>query len=266
MRAIKLDEGVSVYRATLRGQPVALKLTRHAGPLRRLRSRLGVAPADRHWSGAALLAAEGLCPAAPLVLLSQAGTDGRWDCLVSQWADGPTLLARMASARDGTLAPRRQRAIARAVGLHAGCLAAAGLTSRDHKPSNLVIRWPEGARWPEVIVVDCQGVSRVGGDRGRHALRMRASLVLEAIGTGVTPRRTHMARALRAFAAATACRLAGVPVGEVLRLPPQRERDALASLPRGHALAAWHRIAERIASHGDPTPRVDPLAPPPDRS
>lgn len=243
-----------------------LKFYRHARAFDRLRARLGMAAGDRHWAGAALLAAEGLPCATTLALLSrrmgQRMGRKREDCLVMERLQGPTLLECMDQAKRGQMPVKRQHALARAVGLQVGCLLAAGLHNRDHKPSNLVVAFDaqDPDAMPTIAVADAQGVRRLESDKARHTIRTQASLVIEAIGTGVTPRRTLIAATLSAAVAAyTARRFASTPVEQALRLPKAKQRSILAALPRGTALAAWPKIAQRIRLHGDPTPRVDPL-------
>ncbi|MEQ9095654.1 MAG: hypothetical protein RIE32_05260 [Phycisphaerales bacterium] len=258
---LKEDAGVRVLAAELRGQSVVLKFYRYRGPLARARARMGVAAGDRHWAGAALLAAEGIPCAPMLALLSRRESGLREDCLIMGRLQGQSLLHCMDQARLGQLSLKRQHALADAVGLQVGCLLAAGLHNRDHKPSNLIVSFDGDT--PSVAVADCQGVHRLSRDRSRHSIRTQASLALEAIGAGVLPRRAIIARVLRAtMAAYTARRFAGMPVQQVLRLTKSQQDGILASLPAGMSLRAWPRIAQRIRGHGDPTPRVDPLAKP----
>ncbi|UYV12930.1 MAG: hypothetical protein NCW75_01280 [Phycisphaera sp.] len=262
---LKEDGGVRVLAASLRGQDVILKFYRYRGLLSRARARLGVAPGDRHWAGAALLAAEGI-PAAPmLALLNRRDGTKREDCLIMGRLKGTSLLHCLDRANRGEMPIGRQHTLARAVGLQVGCILAAGLHNRDHKPSNLIVSFDETDpdAMPTVAVADCQGVHRLNRDKSRHAIRTQASLALEAIGAGVLPRKAIIAQTLRAtMAAYTARRFGKMTVEDALRMPKGEEKRILASLPDGLALRAWPRIAQRIRVHGDPTPRVDPLARP----
>ncbi|NRA59113.1 MAG: hypothetical protein HRU13_13460 [Phycisphaerales bacterium] len=65
-----------------------------------------------------------------------------------------------------------------------------------------------------------------------------------------------------AVASFTARRFGKTKIRDAINMGRVDRRTILRSLPRGTALAAWPRIAERIAFHGDPTPKVDPLADP----
>ncbi|MEO1009170.1 MAG: hypothetical protein AAFX79_11430 [Planctomycetota bacterium] len=274
-RALKVDGDTRVLAATLRNRAVVLKFGHLGVRARAIKARLGLSPADRNWAGAALLAAEGIPCARMLALLAERpspGTPPR-QCLISAFEPGETLLHYARLAHAGELAFRRQRRLARAVGLHVGCILAGDLYNRDSKPSNLIVRWDDDApgdpardiaddAWPSLTVVDCQGVRRLVRKRAYRSMRMQASLILEPMGLCMTPRRPHIARTLRATMAAYAARrYAGVPVEAALRLDLKAEHELLASIPE-RAIAGWHRIAERIRVHGDPTPRVDPLAEP----
>lgn len=258
---LKEDRGVRVMAAELRGRPVVLKFYRYGGPFDRARARLGMAAGDRHWAGAALLATEGIPCAPMLALLSRKDGGVREDCLIMGRLKGVSLLHCLDQARRGEMSLQRQHALADAVGLQVGCLLASGLHNRDHKPSNLIVSFESDS--PTVAIADCQGVHRLSRDRSRHSIRTQASLALEAIGAGVLPRRAIIARTLRAVMAAyTARRFAKMPVEQALVLTKAEQDLVLDSLPRGMPLKAWPRIAQRIRGHGDPTPRVDPLATP----
>ena len=258
---LKEDGDVRVLSAMLRGRGVVLKFYRHRGPRERIRSRLGMAAADRHWAGAALLAAEEIPCAEMLALVSRRDRSVREDCLIMGRLEGQTLLRWLHTVREGDVPIAEQHAVARTVGAQVGCILAAELHNRDHKPSNLIVRF-EGER-AIVAVADCQGVKRLERDKSRHTVRMQASLALEPIGTGVLPRRSLIAMTLAsAVVAYTARRFGKAKLEDAMAMDRAGRRSILRSLPRGTALAAWPKIAERIAIHGDPTPKVDPLADP----
>lgn len=258
---LKEDGAVRVLATTLRDRPVVLKFYQHRGMLSRLRARLGFAAADRHWAGAALLAAEDVECAPMLALVSRRKGPVHEDCLIMGRLQGQTLLRWLDDVERGGVPIAQQHVVAQAVGAQVGCILAAGLHNRDHKPSNLIVRFEDGK--PIVAVADCQGVKRLERDKSRHTVRMQASLALEAIGAGVLPRRTLIAMTLStAVAAYTARRFGKASVEDAMAMGRGERRRILHALPRGTALAAWRRIAERIRVHGDPTPRVDPLAEP----
>ena len=196
-----------------------------------------------------------------LALASRRIAGAREDCLIMERLKGQTLLRWLEGVREGRVPVAEQHAVARAVGAQVGCILAGELHNRDHKPSNLIVRFEDDA--PIIAVADCQGVKRLERDKSRHTVRMQASLALEAIGSGVLPRRTLIAMTLAsAVAAYTARRFGKASVERAMAMDPRERRKILAALPRGTALAAWPRIAERIRIHGDPTPRVDALAEP----
>jgi hypothetical protein len=122
----------------------------------------------------------------------------------------------------GGLAVRQEQALARAVGAQ---VAAFGATyNRDHKPSNLIVTREDGP--PTIAVIDCVAVAD-----GADAERMFTSLVLEPLGCGCLPRRSLLARALAGYT-------------------PDRDRRR----------TIWRDVARRVREHGDPTPKVNPLA------
>jgi tRNA A-37 threonylcarbamoyl transferase component Bud32 len=114
-------------------------------------------------------------------------------------------------------------ALAAEAGRAAGLLAKAGWHNRDAKPSNWIVRRVDP---PRLAMIDTVGVRR-----GRDDIAMLASMFIEAIGTGVAPPPSLRRVALRAFV--------GVAGGDALTL--------------------WRGVKVRIARHGDPTPRIDPL-------
>ena len=76
---------------------------------------------------------------------------------------------------------------------------------------------------------------------------MLSSLVIEAIGTGRRPRRALMARVLNELVAQ--------------RRRDEGYNDPLSKASRHERVRGlWVATAERVAAHGDPTPRTNPLA------
>lgn len=195
---------------------------------------------ERQIRGARTLQRIGVATAEPLLLLRGAhrATGTARESLVTRALPGRTLLHLMDDvARRRTQAPSlaAQRAVAHTLGRQLQRFAAAGLFNRDHKPSNLIVMFDDSP--PEIGVIDTVAIRR---DRVRDGgLRMLTSLMLEPLGCGCPPPRTMRMRTL--IAATT---------------------DA--SHPHGAPLiarkAAWRAVAQAIYEHGDPTPRVNPLA------
>lgn len=264
---LKEDGGVRVLAATLRGRHVVLKFYRYRGLVSRVRTRLGMAAGDRHWAGAALLAAEGIPSAPMLALLNRRDGSGCEDCLVMGRLEGTNLLHCLEQAKRGEMPIRQQHALARAVGLQVGCILAAELHNRDHKPSNLIVSFDanDPDAMPTVSVADCQGVHRLNRDKSRHAIRTQATLALESIVAGVLPRKAIIAQTLRATVAAyTARRFGKMPIEDALRMPQSEQKRILDSLPHGMSLGAWSRIAQRIRVNKDPAlRRATPTTPAP---
>ena len=250
---LKQDERSWVRRATLLGRETVVKCREIDGIWARVKCALGRGKGDRHWRGAALLTGKGV-KTARVLALARANVDGR-DCelLVMEWVQGETLLRVMADLRAGTAgAPgvRAQHAIAKAVGEQIASMEE--VFNRDHKPSNVIVeRWT--ASGAQVAIIDCEGVRRTAIP---GAARMFASLVIEPTGCGVRPRRALLMRALRSC----------VHVSIGLNTPdaPVHRPRAIADLPRADyrqmRRMAWDDAARTIAHHGDPTPRVNPLA------
>jgi len=254
---LKQDGPGWVRRATMMGREVVIKCRDVDSAWSRLKCALGRGKGDRHWWGAAMLAAKRV-PTAQVLVLARARIAGR-DCelLAMQWVDGPTLLRVMADVHAGVRgAPsvRAQHAIARAVGAQLAQMDL--LFNRDHKPSNLVVTRAAiqaGESRSRIALIDCEGV-RASAINARA--RMLASLVIEPTGCGVRPRRPVMMRALREWLdAATKEEMAA---GWESPLTPRERRDVLGRV--------WRDVARMVARHGDPTPRVNPLVPPSDRS
>lgn len=238
-RVLKREGAAEVLRGPLLGRDVVVKIIPARGVADRVKAWAGRSRAQRQWLGAEWLDAHWFATARPLALLRGAGAE----CLVMEALNGRTVLEHLAA---GDLPVREQHELAADLGAMVARMTALGRYNRDHKPSNLIVERLDNGR-PRVAVIDCVAilpVSRAGGAAGA-ADRMMASLVIEAIGCGCPPRRGLIMRALRA------------------------RHDALAGAadpsPRSRRLfcrAAWARVAALVAAHGDPRPRVDPLAAP----
>ncbi len=244
----KQHGGAWVARATLLGRDVAVKCRGVTELWPRIKCMLGQGKADRHWRGAAILASKRIATARVFVL-ARARIEGRvCELLVMEWLQGPTLLRVMADvhAHSGN-APsfREQHAIARAVGR--GIAAMEGLFNRDHKPSNLIVQGA-GTSSPLVAVIDCEGVRRTSLP---SSARMFSSLVIEPLGCGVLPRRSLMMSALRGWLMET--RLQIERVGKRAEpLPWEWHRELRTMM--------WGSVGRYVAHHGDPKPKVNPLA------
>ena len=237
-RTLKQDGGSWVRRATLLGRDVVVKCRSLNTFSRRLKGTLGIGHGHKHWRGASLLQSRGILTAAPLVLCRAAVDGVPCEILLLEFIDGPTLLECLQSSRDGRLAVREQHAIARAVGLQVAQFSQ-GLQNRDHKPSNLIVRRTASGS-PEIAVIDCVGVY--------HSMLWRgfspplASLMIEPTGCGVPPRRALRMRVLTTLA-------------DSLDGPTRTSRAERRKFIR----IVWLLTDKRIAAHGDPTPKVNPL-------
>ncbi len=222
-----------------RGVVVKCMALRGAGD--RLAVLMGRTRLMRQWNGAAMLRSAGIAAARPIALVRGKSPGGAVvETLVMERAGGveavieagveppATLLHAIA---QGTLGARAEHEIARRVGLDLRAMFDAGLTDRDHKPSNLVPERRVGGEW-RVVAVDTVGVRRRGGRSAR--LRTLASLVIEPMGVGHPVRRGLIMRALLA--------LHGEAAGARARV----RRD-------------WAAVARVVRAHGDATPKDDPL-------
>ena len=231
-------KGSWVRRARLLGRDVVVKCRMLNALSRRLKSAIGMGHGHKHWRGALLLQDRGIATAAPLVLCRAEIDGASCELLVLEFIEGPTLLECMASSRKESLPVREQHAIARAVGRQVAQFSQ-GLQNRDHKPSNLIVRQSAAGK-PEIAVIDCVGVYHSPLWRGFFP--PLASLMIEPTGCAVPPRR---ALRMRTLAALTDC----------LDGPTRTSRAERRKFIR----IVWLLTSKRIAAHGDPTPKVNPL-------
>lgn len=264
-RPLKRDARTSVVAARLAGRDVIVKRWTLAG-VSRLKASLGAGRGQRHWSGAAWLARHHVDTATCLVLAHDSSERERIDYLVMERLSGPSVLEILAAAggrHDSTrgdaanapqaalLGPRRQLALARELGRQLRRLIGHGRFNRDHKPSNLIVLSADHR--PRVAIIDCVAilpVSRAGGP-GEALQRMLASLYIEPSGVGAPPRRSLILATLHGALGIDRPASPGAP--RTLRSH---------RVDRRRLRALWNSVADRVRSHGDPTPRVDPLAPP----
>jgi hypothetical protein len=248
---------------------VVVKIVRSPNVLRRVFERLDVAPSKllRQWRGAELLRGADIAVAEPIVL--GRGTDHpgrRVDALVMMHAAGRSVI-ELAARADEELTPADRRGAAHAVGRATRRLADAGLTNRDHKPSNLLAEWPSANDAAPsdfgwfITFIDTVGIERDSGRRDVAALLF--NLLVECVGSGVRLSRTDRMRVLHA--AFGWCRQRGLAAGgsstgepDSDAAPPPRPGDAARKQVRDYS---WAIIDRRLRRHGEPTPADDPLRP-----
>jgi len=227
----KQDRRSIVYAARVLGRDVVVKRHRLT-PHDRLRLFVGSGRGLGQWRGTRLLGRE----RAARVLMVAASANA--EVLVMERVAGLTLLEVLAGRSSHTT--RERHRLARMVGEQVARLALAGLRNRDHKPSNIVVS-RDGP-----TVVDAVGVRRQrGGAAAREdaIVEMGVCLTLEPLGCGCAATSSDQRRVL--LGAWSALVRAGC--GPVMA--------------RGRwAREISRRVRMRVEEHGDPTPRVDPLA------
>ncbi len=226
-REIKRDGRTSVRRGRVAGRELVVKAWRLTSLKDFLDVALSRSHAARQWRGAERLAAMGISSASCLALFRWREGLALHEALALEAVRGGTLLEHLNEVRLGcsTLSFGEQRELARTVGSQVGGLVKQGWFNRDHKPSNLIVEHPS-----RVVIVDTVAIRR---DRERTGgARMLTSLMLEPMGVGCVASRTMRMRVLK-------------------------EASGGASLSARKL--AWRGIAERIAAHGDPRPKINPL-------
>lgn len=230
----------AVYRATLLGSRVAVKADAPIG-LRGLGVQLGLdhTHAHRQWSGATTLRAAGIETATPFVRASARWThaDGTHaaEIVVIEWLEGRTLLEVLAHEQG----PDRARILNKAGQLTARMVRSM-ILNRDHKPSNIVVLTPRGNTDPTLSLIDTVGI-RAGVLPDRASQRMLRDLMLEPIGVGAAPTGRDIAAFLR-----------GLDAEGFWAARDTNERRTLRR-------ALICDLRERVARHGDPTPKINPL-------
>lgn len=254
---LKAEGNSFVARAELEGVALVVKSRELATIRERAKNLLRASRGFRQWRGARRLQRAGIPVARPIALLTQHGVaqtesaaDARahslaWprEWLLLEEAPGKTLLHHLA---DRDLSVRDEHALARAVGVQVGAMLRANVCNRDHKPSNLIVTLDEGV--PIVTLIDTVGIRR-RGNPGEMA-RMLATLLIEPIGVGVPPRSAVAYRVLRDACAAWLEHTLARPLGAA-----KGDKKALRSMVRSMA----RRVDQYIRTHGDPTPKVNPL-------
>ncbi|MFT3683617.1 MAG: hypothetical protein QM783_01615 [Phycisphaerales bacterium] len=221
----------------------------------RIKSALRASRAWRHWKGAERLTKCGLHTASCYAIARSTGKDGATvEWLVMDRLQGKTLLQHMA---DRDLTVKQEHTLAAAVGTHVRMLLGQGFYNRDGKPSNLIVTWPPPADiagtvgvaanegLPQVSVIDCVAIRRTSSSEEeppRDVVRSLANLYIEPLGCGCVPRITLLTRTLQAF---------GEPTSRLI-WKTGTWRDVRGRL--------WRATSKVIRDHGDPTPKVNPLA------
>ncbi|CAN5784432.1 hypothetical protein BH11PLA1_BH11PLA1_22610 [soil metagenome] len=242
---------ISVFAMSLAGRPAVVKCT----PLTFKTRLFGLVHRSRGWRqarGAAELRAAGI-PTAPVLQIIRAG--GR-ECVVMERVPGITLLRALA-AESGNSQHLRELAVAS--GRLIARLSLSHLFNRDHKPSNLIVS-PDGRALTLIDTVAIRRLSRAIPPQD-SLVRMLASQVIEPLGCGVLPPCRTLARGLRAAVQTLADDTAPNESGASIEAA-HADRDGLAEWRRAHFRMLWRAVEARIAAHGDPAPRVNPLAPP----
>ncbi len=256
-QVLKLDGLVGVYRTNMLGRDVVLKRWDIVRPWARLRSVVRTTRAFRHWRTAKWILdefhRENLFTARCFALIVESGRGMRREWLVMEALPGKTVLQHLA---DRDLSVKQEHYVAWMRGWQAVLLFHRKLYNNDPKPSNMIVTDVD-ADPPAIAAIDCVGIkSRLWIDSATRT-RMLARMVIEAIGVGLTPRRALLMRCLLTYIV-----LADVvdasSVRSFGRVRPFKKRPEL----REARKQAWRDIAEFIALHCDPTPRINPLTPP----
>ena len=242
-RVLKAEGDSQVVLLRLGERRVVLKLMLMRGWVARTRCWLGITRHHRKWRGAELLQTARIPTSKPVAMgtihaLDKEGnlTRGQW--LVLAYLQGPTLLDVF---RDAQRLPhkhrlKRQGVLATKAGESVRSLVRAGLMNRDHKPSNLIVLRSDPRNvYVSLGIIDTVGIRRIPGGNWRHSAtaRMLASLIIEAIGCGVYPNLRSRHIAVRAATGAW---------------------EPWLSIRR-----VWRGVRRIVESHGDPTPKVNPL-------
>jgi len=241
VRPLKRDGRTAVFHGPAQAPEgvvdVVVKCLRLEGARVRLGALVGRTRLSRQWRGAERLARAGIETARPLALVRGVDAAGeRVEALILEWSVGTTLLHAAAESAHATSSggvrcdAGREHELAREAGRLVGRLVRAGIFNRDHKASNVIVRWEEGG--PVLTLIDPVGIRRrrAGGETV-----MLAKLAIECLGVGVLPRRGILMRA-------------------VLGCGRELGRD------RAWARRTWRVVEYVVDRHGDARPKDDPLA------
>lgn len=217
---LKREAESAVLRATIAGRDVVIKIRKLARFGDRIKHILDLGRASRQWRGSELLARLKISTARPLALATEHRNKEAFEWLILEALPGKTVLQHLA---DRDLTARQEHLIACELGILAESLHTRGYFNRDPKPSNLIVTSLDPVR---IAVIDSIAIQR---RRDRGLERMLASMVIEPIGCRCPPRRALMMRAV------SVCR---------------------SESPR----VLWKKVSAVVATHGDPTPKSNPLA------
>jgi hypothetical protein len=247
-RVIKNTPEVSVVALDLaaddgRTIPLLLKTTPLPPRSRRLAERLAPntprlhARLTRQREGAARLQNAGI-PTARVRAHTRSARAHRnaTETLVLERFDAPNLLEYL---RDHPAPSADRRRLAHAVGTLTAQLHIAGLTNRDHKPSNILVAAPEPRDAPpdavafRLVLIDTVGI---GPSSSPDLPRTLANLYTECLGTNTRIGLTERTRVIRAA-----------------------QRDMAVADARRRRKRLWRAVDRIVRRHRDPTPKDDPL-------
>lgn len=230
---LKSDTDAWVRRAIINGRDAVIKCRAISRADDRLKLLLGAARGDRQWRGATWLASHGFATAQPFTLAT-AEVDGMLtELLVAEYINARSVLEHLASS---DLTVREQHEVCRALARLLAGMIKQGRYNRDGKPSNLLVVRSSGAI--DVATIDTVAI-RQSPSAHSKLIDMLASLMIEPIGVGAAPRLALRARVVK-------------EVVELLNRDPSRRHV--------ERLELWWHVSERVAHHGDPRPRVNPLS------
>ncbi len=255
----KRDAGQFTGLLTSPGSELIIKGLSCDGPMPRLRALVGRTRLHRQYRTTQRLAALGLPVVPALSLLSASVSGVAHVLLVMDRARGQTLLEFLANAAsnatgNAATSARMQHRVADAAGRLVARVVAKGLFNRDHKPSNIIVTSAGDDASPATLsIIDAVDFRKLTPTLVFQApTRMLASMIIEPTGVGVRPRYALMRRALRAYLEESWHLASRSDADDDEAMDPMWEHQS--------ARAFWQSVGERVVRHGDPTPRVNPLA------
>ena len=237
---LKRDGDTSVWRTQMRGRNVVIKVWSLRGLKRRLQVLIGAStPGRRQWRGAERLLRSGIATSQPYAIIRVARDGEYQELFVMEAIKGKSVLEHLAI---GDLSVKQEHALAAALGDQIQAVIAKGLANYDHKPSNLIVTdcTDESAR---IAIVDT--VAIIDGEEAADCedgmWGMLYSLVIEPIGCACLPRKSLMMRT-------------------VVSVLKEDEGSSLPKYSKKVVRGIWSSIDGSVKCHGDPTPKIDPLA------